>query len=301
LSVLSYLRLYRASIALTPAADVALGFAVMAAIPEALRPVPPRWELLAPASLVSILVFCSAVSLNDLLDAEKDRRAAPNRPIPSGEVSRVAALAASAAAALLALGTGALLGLYPLLAAAVVLALTLSYNVLSRRIDSLGVVNLGLVRAADLLFGMVCAGLPSYLEQGALTPVLIPAVLYALYVVFLSAVALEERREAPRRKRLILFSLMAVGVSLLFALRAAGGGLAADGVIGLCLICLILPVALFFLQGEKPVEALVGHFISATFLLAAMTLSGKVDAAAGAGLLILFVISRLLAGRFPPS
>lgn len=299
--VLPYLRLYRVSIALTPVADVALGFAIVASLPLEGGTASLPWELFAPAALVSILIFCSSVALNDVLDADKDRRFAPDRPIPAQTVTLSAGLAASLAAAAAALATAVALGLYPFIAASAVLGLAVAYNTGSRRIDWLGIVNLGLIRAADVSFGMVCAGLPRIAGSDITNETFFPVALYALYIICLATVALEERKPAPRLFRVVAFSFLALGLAVLAAWRAAGNGPAADAVIAASLVLLALPTAVFFLAGKKPVHVLVGHFLSGTFLLAAISVSGAVGAAAGAALAGLFILSRMLARRFPPS
>ena len=294
----AYLRLFRASVAFTPAADVVLGYAVASEWTD--LPLPGPWILTA-ACLASSFIFCSSVAFNDFLDRQKDARDAPERPIPSGDLSPPKALAGSFLAAAAALVAAAAAGGLPLLiAAAAVLALAQSYNGFTRKGEWIGLFNLGAVRAADVCLGMICTAGPVALAALARLEVWgIPA-LYGIYALGLSGTALQERKASPSLKAAVSFlslSLAAAGVFAFIALSCRSAPLPE---IALFLLFLLLPLArLLARKGRTRIEEIVGHLVSGYLLVAAMPAAALISPAAGWILAGLFFISRLL-GRFLP-
>ena len=84
--VTAWLQLLRLPNVFTAAADVTMGYLVTHP-PGELQPY-PYFGLLVAASC---LLYLSGMVLNDVFDAEVDARERPERPIPSGRVSRSAA------------------------------------------------------------------------------------------------------------------------------------------------------------------------------------------------------------------
>ena len=184
--MLSLLRLVRVSLAPSLLADVAAGAALAGGTTAA---------TLSAAFLCSLLLFVGGMALNARVDVEEDARTRPDRPLPSGALSRGTATA---------LAIGGLLGA-PLLGAlcfehriaaglwlggmAIAIA---AYHTPLRRLAIVGPALLGTIRGADLAWGAVAVA-------GASVPlgaVLGPALLYALYVFGASLVAHQEDREA---------------------------------------------------------------------------------------------------------
>jgi len=297
LAVPGFLRLFRISIAFTPAADVTLGYACALA-----------WQsdrgldivVLLTGCLVSSLIFGSAVAVNDIVDEEKDGRTAPGRPIPSGAITPALAKRMAVGTALSALILAGTLGLSALVAAAVVMALTASYNLLTRSNRWLGVGNLALIRAVDFGFGMVCAG-----GFGALADLLpefrwaIP-VLYGLYALSLSGVALGERLDRPSHSMTLFFSLIAAasaGCFLWFALRSSPHFWPPT----ITLVILLSPLCVRLLRPTGAVEPIVGHLVSGYLLMAAIPVHALLSPVAGWTLVALFFLSRAMSRFFPPA
>ncbi len=313
MSATGYFRLFRISVAFTPAADVVLGYAL--ARPQIGTPLCSPMGLVA-ACLSSSLVFCATVALNDAIDKKKDSREAPRRPIPSGAVSIRGAFIAAGATAAAALAIAAALGTPVLFALSGVLLLTVLYNTITRRQRWLGVVNLGLIRVADVCFGMVCAagfGTFSGATPRAAAVDTIPThdlwvvpAMYGLYAIALSGVALGERERSPAPPATIAFSSLAAATALYFAFRAltfgAGGSAGAPWwQTAVLLLLLILPLLRLLAGRQKEVEPIVGHLVSGYLLLAAMPVAAFLSPAAGWVLAGLFVISRFLGRVFPPA
>lgn len=281
-----YARLYRLSIAFSPVADVLAGHAISTPAEE---PLVLDVRVVA-ACLASSLAFCFGVSLNDLVDRCKDEKLAPSRPIPSGQITPRAALIASLLPAMLSLVLAWWVGPRTLIAMTAVLLLAALYNLLSRRSDAAGVINLGAIRAADLFVGT------TIVSSVAATPVVALAV-YGLYGCALSVLALAERFQ----KNLdIRWPAAAVAlIAFLPTVKCAVSGYAVPAII-LWLI-LVLPMYRHVSLQEQRIETLVGHLVSGFFLLAALfALSGD-----RIGLCIFlwisYFLSRTLSRWFPPS
>ncbi len=172
-TIRSWLALLRLPNLFTVPGDVVAGLMLAAA--------PARCLLsLIPASLC---LYASGLILNDWFDRGQDLAGRPERPLPSGQISPRAALAAASALALAALVLAALAGLKSLATAVVLLSLILLYNGGARRIPAAGFLVMGLCRGANVLLGASPA-LP-HLPAAVLGA----AALIASYTVAVSAVA----------------------------------------------------------------------------------------------------------------
>jgi 4-hydroxybenzoate polyprenyltransferase len=150
---------------------------------------PRRWLPLATASMV---LYASGTALNDVFDFEIDRAERPNRPLPSGQVSRRSAAWLG--------GLGLVLG--PALAvmtgaeasgivAAVLAVCILSYDA-GLKHTLLGPVAMGACRGLNLLLGMSCA-------TALAGPIgWLSAVVYGLYVAGITVVSRSETTGGSR-------------------------------------------------------------------------------------------------------
>jgi len=146
-SITAYLQLIRLPNVVTAAADSLAGWLLVTGSAA----LPGRWLPLTAASMV---LYASGTALNDVFDFEIDRAERPNRPLPSGRVSRRTALWLG--------GLGLAIG--PVLAAtsgsvssgivaAILAACILSYDALLKH-TWLGPLSMGACRGLNLLLGM---------------------------------------------------------------------------------------------------------------------------------------------------
>lgn len=100
-----------------------------------------------------ILFYAAGLLLNDWADAGVDRLERPERPVPSGLVSRMAVFVV--AGALLLTGVGACYWLgRPAFLVGVVLAVAITnYNLLTKNIPLIGALNMGFCRGLNFLLG----------------------------------------------------------------------------------------------------------------------------------------------------
>lgn len=149
----------------------------------------------AGLALASVLLYAAGTILNDAFDAPVDARERPERPIPSGEVTRRAAFAAGAGllflgvvVALLTVGPTAG-GVSALLAVGVLL-----YDGVLKG-SSAGFLAMGAVRGINVLLGTTAAG---SLPAGAAVPAVAVPVVVAAYIAAVTYMAAREREGENR-------------------------------------------------------------------------------------------------------
>ena len=108
--------------------------------------------------LASLFLYSFGVSLNDLVDAEADARHRPERPIPSGRISRMAALSFAIFLGLCGVVFAGLCGNLSCLISLVLVVLIVAYNLVLKKNAVAGAVGMGLCRAMDVALGASLAG-----------------------------------------------------------------------------------------------------------------------------------------------
>lgn len=189
------------------------------------------WQLKKPALLLLgfSLMYSGGMAMNDWMDAEADRLARPDRPLPSGRIGerevRICWLALFAAS----LGMFYLAGGVNALCAGIILLLfAVTYN-LGHAITPLAVIPMAGCRfMIYIISGIACAGRPN------LVLLVLGAVQFA-YILYLTMVARREKMDGRIQSRVPLFIAgvplvdgIAMAVTLGFAWILAGfaGGIA---------------------------------------------------------------------------
>lgn len=102
----------------------------------------------------SVLLYAGGIAFNDVFDLEIDRTERPERPIPSGQISKSRAIGYASLlqclGVILAFGNNGLSGLLALSIA----VLSLAYNKWSKHHGFGGPLNMGILRGLNLLLGM---------------------------------------------------------------------------------------------------------------------------------------------------
>lgn len=292
------LALVRASIALSAAADGVAGLAL--AVAAGADPPTPTLVLIP---LISLLLFAFGMAQNDLADRAKDAAGrGRDRPIPSGAVTlptaRALVLVCGVTAFLLAWFVGPRT---PWQVASLLASISL-YNLGPQHLGRLGPSLLGLIRAQNLALAGVTLG-----ETRAIVPA---AVLYFLYITAVSVAArMEDGEVAPSATRLGVAVRAAQLVALIAPTAQIGHGAWQHALAGLLVsgwlvtrIEAALRAALASgLSSPPAIPRLIGACLSGIFLFDASLALAAGQTIAGAGLLLLFPVSRMLVRRFPPS
>ncbi len=156
------------------------------------------WREPGMAIGAALCLYACGLMLNDVADCDEDRLVRPDRPLPSGRVSRRSATLAAAVAAAAALALAFRLSLSSGTVACALLAAILCYTFLARRWAHVGIVTMGLCRGLSVLLGATAAGATSFL----CLPVAVAALVITLYIVAVSAIAARETehtRIGPKR------------------------------------------------------------------------------------------------------
>jgi 4-hydroxybenzoate polyprenyltransferase len=238
------------------------------------------------------LLYAGGVALNDACDAGIDAIERPERPIPSGRISRRAAFAL--AYAMLALGLAFAL-FHSALAGGVALATVAFiafYDTYAKRDPVLGPFAMGLCRAGSLLLG-VSASAQAFESWWLLG---------ALPLIYVAAITLVGRGEAdgknPYGKTAV--GLVTAVIFLMAAIAIYFGRLLAFPYLALFAVCVLPP---FWRALKSPDPMLIRGAVKAG-VLSLIMLDAAIAAIFGGWLyalivLLLFPISRMQARLFP--
>jgi len=192
----------------TAAADVAAGYLYAGG--------ESHWWRLAVLCLASMGLYAGGAALNDVLDIERDRVERPDRPMPSGRVSRRAAMTLVVVA--LAVGLGAALCVSTrsgCIAGLLIVAIVLYDGPL--KASAPAPLLMGSCRGLNLMLGMNPA------TAIASRAMLIPAAILAAYVTALTCFARTEARVTSRRRLVagaLGMTVAAVSLGFIGAVRA---------------------------------------------------------------------------------
>lgn len=159
-------------------------------------------------SVASVLLYAAGTTLNDYFDADEDERERPERPIPSGDVSRTSALVFGVA--LLSGGVAvALLSAGPTagVVAATLATLILLYDAVFKG-SVAGFVFMGASRGTNVLLGVSVALSPTALPTWALV---VPVVI-TLYIASVTYMADHETSEGDSGPVVVAMGGVAVAV-----------------------------------------------------------------------------------------
>lgn len=176
MALLPYLRLLRAGTLFSPGCDVLAGACVLA---FTARTPMPEGLVLARAVAASVALYASGMVANDVADVAEDRRQRPERPIPSGAVSRAAATYLFA----ILLAASLLLSPCPMWHGAMAV-LVLGYDFVWKSRPLLAALTMGALRAANLGTAIGVALAQAGPESGSTlpTPVVTACACYGIYV-----------------------------------------------------------------------------------------------------------------------
>lgn len=212
--IIAALQITRAALALTAVADVWV--LMLLHLPGEKPLVHPLWQFLT-AGLSALFLYAFGMSLNDVLDARRDRVFAPWRPLPAGRMTAPAATILSLCLLLMGLFCAGALGAiqnqsvipWPLLVAFGSAALIVFYNGVGKFLGPVGLITLGLIRACNCLMGNVHAH--NFL----------PSMVLMSHVILFSVIGYRLESKRPRLRRRDYVLLFAVPLTLLVGMIGA--------------------------------------------------------------------------------
>lgn len=281
------LELLRPANSITAVADVLAGWAVAWHVSPGL-PLPAAPLLAASGALL----YAGGVCLNDACDSESDGRWRPERPIPSGRISRAAAFAIATALLLAGVALAFAFSLVAGLVATATLAAILAYDLAAKHSAAAGPIAMGLCRAGSLLLGVSASGdaLARWWWIGALP------------VAYVGAITLVSRGESDGRNpagRLALALVVSVtaGIGVLAWIQGRPSALPFLALFA----ALVWPAFWRALAapGAQTIRAAVQTAVLSLVLLDAALGAAFAGWLAGLAILALFPLSRGLARLFP--
>ena len=246
-----------------------------------------RYAAVALLALALVLFYTAGMVLNDVWDESIDRAERPERPLPSGEVSRQAAV--GAVVLLFGAGSALLLAVAwaAFLSGLVLILVIVSYDAWHKG-NPVGPLLMALARA--LVY--VTAFLALSPDPGL--PLLLAAAALFVYVASLTAVAKSERRAPSGAWPVALLLLGPIGYALADPSAAVGG-------LVLVLVGWTLYAVSFVHRASgRDVGAAVGHLIAGISLLDAVVVTSAAGLSAGTVLcLAAFALTLFLQRHVP--
>jgi len=164
----------------------------------------PAWHVVALAGAGGCL-YTSGIVLNDYFDYELDRRERPERPLPSGAISRRTAAWLGVLLMAGGLGSAAAVDATAFGIALFLAAMIFFYNAWAKQFAGLGPLVMGTCRFANFLLGMRCSPPRLWLAPAAL----------GIYCTALTWIA---RNEAANAKLQAVVKRMLLGIVVVDAL-----------------------------------------------------------------------------------
>ena len=148
----SFLHITRLPLALSAVADIWLvalwGYLVEGYLPEALDSL---WQYLACSAGVGVGMYAFGSTLNDILDARRDRLFNHGRPIPADQMTVTTATIIAFCGLITALACAVPLGTQSTLTALVCGVLVMFYNAIGKHLPAIGVICLAAIRAGNMM------------------------------------------------------------------------------------------------------------------------------------------------------
>lgn len=260
------------------------------------------WTFPCPI-IASLCFYAAGLLMNDLADEAEDRRDRPNRPLPSGQVSRGSVIIVTVI--LCVLGMGALVLTREAAAikgGAVLLGIIALYNFVTKHWPVIGAINMGLCRGMSVMLG----GLVGPQSPFGFKMSLFPALVILFYIAAVTNLARHETKErVPVLARLlpVLAGWLGCAGFIKFALNSP----ALEAAITLFIIVMLWLAWLAFCLFKKPkipLPPLIGAHIRVLLPLQAAICfigdpyQGEPGMIAALILIVAWPVSRLVSKRF---
>jgi len=297
---MALLELLRAPLLLTPISDVAAGWAVATALCDSPTMPPTGGELrpLIAASACGVFLLGAGMAQNALSDRADDSARKPSRPLPRGAITlrmaqftfgllTLGALAASLAAP----GT--------LVITLAIISLTAAYHYVLKPHRVAGCLSLGVLRGLDMLLGATAATAGLQALQELPITAFSPFVICAIYALYVTGAALHASTDDEAEGG--IWSRVGLTLDMLLLLALGWMATTAPGSSDPSLLFALAAIRLAIAWKTQPRPRVTGVALSNVYLLGAGVCYGAGDVQLGTTVLVMFLVSRLLMRRFPPS
>jgi 4-hydroxybenzoate polyprenyltransferase len=271
-----------------------VGFSQVVLFPEA------RIENLLLLTITSILLYMVGIIINDYRDLELDRKERPDRPLPSGRISRQSALAFAFIATILAIILVTFVSISSVLLALILLITIVAYDCWLKN-NILGYFTIALSRVFNVVLGCSPGIIILISNQNDLAKISVILVSTFLYVTAISYMSRIEVGPSPKKSN---FQISVVLLSLIPAILTFFtliGYFKWDLFLFLVIFIGMLIGSLVRKYGSsdpKVIMKIVRNLVLSIIILDSVFMSGTLGFAYGLSLLVLLIPAVILSRRF---
>jgi len=246
---------------------------------------------------ISVLLYCVGIVLNDLYDFDIDKKERPNRPLPSGKISRRSAIGLVAIFSTLALILSLLVSFSTLVISSILFLAIFGYDKYLKNTYA-GPFTIATARAMNILLGTSVSfrSVDSYSQIVTLTFVLIITFVYVSLIGFISRY--EVHGFSDNAKLLLPPAIVAIVISsiILFSLM---GFFKLESLIILSLFSFIIIISFsrIYRRDSGRTQQIVRNMILSIIVLDSTFLTGIIGIELGLAVLTLMVPLLVLANK----
>jgi len=246
---------------------------------------------------ISVLLYCVGIVLNDLYDFDIDKKERPNRPLPSGKISRRSAIGLVAIFSTLALILSLLVSFSTLVISSILFLAIFGYDKYLKNTYA-GPFTIATARAMNILLGTSVSfrSVDSYSQIVTLTFVLIITFVYVSLIGFISRY--EVHGFSDNTKLLLPQAIVAIVISsiILFSLM---GFFKLESLIILSLFSFIIIISFsrIYRRDSGRTQQIVRNMILSIIVLDSTFLTGIIGIELGLAVLTLMVPLLVLANK----
>jgi len=246
---------------------------------------------------ISVLLYCVGIVLNDLYDFDIDKKERPNRPLPSGKISRRSAIVLVVIFSTLALILSLLVSFSTLVISSILFLTIFGYDKYLKNTHA-GPLTIASARVMNILLGTSVSfrSVDSYSQIVTLTFVLIITFVYVSLIGFISRY--EVRGFSDNAKLLLPPAIVAIVISsiILFSLM---GFFKLESLIILSLFSLIMLISFsrIYRRDSGRTQQIVRNMILSIIVLDSTFLTGIIGIELGLAVLILMGPLLVLANK----
>ena len=291
-SVRDYLVLVRLPNLFTLPSNILVGMAIVSSLAFTLTSF-TQFLLLVT---ISVLLYCVGIVLNDLYDFDIDKKERPNRPLPSGKISRRSAIVLVAIFSTLALILSLLVSFSTLVISSILFLTIFGYDKYLKNTHA-GPLTIASARVMNILLGTSVSfrSVDSYSQIVTLTFVLIITFVYVSLIGFISRY---EVRGFSDNAKLLPPAIVAIVISsiILFSLM---GFFKLESLIILSLFSLIMLISFsrIYRRDSGRTQQIVRNMILSIIVLDSTFLTGIIGIELGLAVLILMAPLLVLANK----
>jgi hypothetical protein len=246
---------------------------------------------------ISVLLYCVGIVLNDLYDFDIDKKERPNRPLPSGKISRRSAIGLVAIFSTLALILSLLVSFSTLVISSILFLTIFGYDKYLKNTHA-GPLTIASARVMNILLGISVSfrSVDSYSQIVTLTFVLIITFVYVSLIGFISRY--EVRGFSDNAKLLLPPAIVAIIISsiILFSLM---GFFKLESLIILSLFSFIMLISFsrIYRRDSGRTQQIVRNMILSIIILDSTFLTGIIGIELGLAVLTLMAPLLVLANK----